>query len=165
MRPKPLLLLSVMSGLAACATGPGAPEVLIGASAPAPTPGRDWFFSAGAEAARLAYGVEASDDLRIGLDCDRGAGRLELSRNATTGSAAEIHLESGGETERYAARSEPSQLDDGVFLTGEAATSDPVFRRFRSVGWLALWRDGEREVYVPHPAARAEVERFFAFCG
>lgn len=115
--------------------------------------------------ARLAYGLKESDDLRIGLDCARASGRLELSAMAADGSDVEILVESPGHTERYPARSEPSQLHDGLFLTADAATADPVFQRFRRLGWLALWRDGTRQAYAPHPATRPDIELFFAFCG
>lgn len=126
-----------------------------------PVADHDWFFNVDDGMARLAYGLEESDDLRIGLDCARASGRLELSEGANL----EILLESGGDTERYPARSEPSQLHDGLFLTADAATADPVFQRFRRLGWLALWRNGTREAYAPHPGTRPDIERFFAFCG
>ena len=77
----------------------------------------------------------------------------------------EIYLESGGETERFRAEGEASQLTDGDFLTAETATAIPVFQRFRRVGWLAQWEGQKRETYVPHPAAVPVIERFFAFCG
>jgi hypothetical protein len=161
-----LLALGLVTGLAgACASiDPSAPASPPLASAPAPVAGQDWFYHVDGGEARLAYGVEASDDLRLGLSCARGAGRLELSTH-TQRAASDIHLESGGETERFPARSEPSELDDGVFLTAEAATAVPVFQRFRRVGWLAQWQDGARQVYAPHPVSAGDIERFFAFCG
>jgi hypothetical protein len=56
-------------------------------------------------------------------------------------------------------------LHDGVLLTAEAAAGAPVFQRFRRLGWMALWQDGEREAYAPHPESEPNIERFFAFCG
>ena len=166
MQTARLLALGLVVSLAtACASlespAPAAPPL---ASAPAPVAGQDWFYHVDGGEARLAYGTEASDDLRLGLSCMRGAGRLELNAQAL-GDAGEIHLESGGETERFPARSEVSQLDDGVLLTAEAATAIPVFQRFRRVGWLAHWQDGERHAYAPHPASAGDIERFFSFCG
>ncbi|RZJ27705.1 MAG: hypothetical protein EON85_10650 [Brevundimonas sp.] len=133
--------------------------------APAPVEHYDWFLHQDAQEARLAYGREESDDLRIGLDCRKNSGRLALSAVAPEGAAHEIHLESGGDTERYAAQAEPSELHDGLFLTAEAKAGDPVFQRFRRVGWLAVWQGEERQAYAPHPASSDRVERFFAFCG
>ena len=154
--------------LAACATveptPPTAPPAGPG-SAPAPAPGYDWFFHTDDDTARLAYGLAESDDLKLGLDCRRGGGRLEMVAIAEKGAKAEIHVESGGETERFPASSEPSQLHDGVFLSAGASTAEPVFQRFRRVGWLAQWRDGEREAYAPQPGSAPNIERFFAFCG
>ena len=161
-----LLAIALFSGLATGCASVAPPVVapLPLASAPAPVAGYDWFYHVEAGEARLAYGLEASDDLRLGLTCAEGAGKLELSATGPTG-AREIHLESGGETERFPASAEPSQLHDGAFLTAEAPTATPVFQRFRRVGWLALWQDGKRDAFAPHPASAGEIERFFSFCG
>lgn len=170
MRVRALFIVSVLAlGAAACATvepaAPGiAPPPLAGA-APAPVEGYDWFYHADDDSGRLAYGLAESDDLKLGLECTRGSGRLALHAIAEKGAKPEIHVESGGETERFRASSEPSQLHDGVFLTAAATTAEPVFQRFRRVGWLAQWRDGEREAYAPQPGSAADIERFFAFCG
>ena len=168
MRPFALLVLTSLTLAAgACATvepAPPAPPSIAG-GAPVPVEGHDWFYSADEDAARLAYGVAESDDLKIGLDCNRASGRLELVTIADKGAKPEIVVESGGDTGRFPAASEPSQLHDGVILTAGAAADEPVFQRFRRLGWLALWRDGEREAYAPHPSSAADIERFFAFCG
>ncbi len=134
------------------------------ASAPAPVAGYDWHFTPSEEAVYLAYGVAESDDLRLGLHCDVGSGKVEISAPGPAG-MREIYLESGGETERFPAQGEASELHDGDFVTAEASSSAPVFQRFRRVGWMAQWVGGEREVYAPHPGSEAGVERFFARCG
>lgn len=168
MRVPALLVLSGLAlGLAACNTTDttGEPAVEPLASAPQPVEGYDWFYHVDGDDARLAYGLAESDDLRLGMDCRRGGGRMELSATSQDVSAKEIHVESGGDTERFPAQSEPSQLHDGAFLTAQARTNEPVFQRFRQVGWLALWHGDEREAYAPHPQSRDNIERFFAFCG
>ncbi|MBI2260636.1 MAG: hypothetical protein HYU62_03115 [Caulobacterales bacterium] len=165
--------LFALSGLALGAAGCATVEPATGSSeappaaggAPVPTEGHDWFFNTDDGTARLAYGVPESDDLKLGFDCRRGSGRLEIVALGEKGAKAEISVESGGETERFPARSEPSQLNDGVILTADASTAEPVFQRFRRVGWMALWRDGEREAYAPQPESAGGIEGFFAFCG
>lgn len=169
MRVPALLLLSGLAlGAAACTTtetagGPVAETPL--ASSPQPVEGYDWFYHVDQDEARLAYGLAESDDLRLGMDCRRGAGRLALSATSSIETAKDIHIESGGETERFAASSEPSEVHDGVFLTAQADADAPVFQRFRRVGWLAVWQGDAREAYAPHPQSRDNIERFFAFCG
>lgn len=168
MRIPALLLLSGLAlATAACNTTgtAGGPVTGPPAAAPQPVEGYDWFYHADGDGARLAYGLAESDDLRLGMDCRRGAGRLELSATSQDAGAREIHIESGGNTERFPAQSEPSELHDGVFLTAQAQTVEPVFQRFRQVGWLALRQGVTREAYAPHPASRDNIERFFAFCG
>ena len=161
-----LLLVIALGGMAAaCSTTRGAaPKTVVSSGSPAPIQGYDWFFHPETTEAKLVYGVEMSDDLRLGLTCEKGTGRVEITTNAPRG-VREIHLESGGETERFLAHGEASELNDGDFLTAEAATSIPVFQRFRRVGWLAQWEGEKRETYVPQPAAQSSIERFFAFCG
>ena len=171
MRLRALVVLSALAAAAAaCATveTPAmdfAPEPPAGGGAPIPVEGYDWFYHSDEDAARLAFGLAESDDLKLGFDCGRGTGRLEMVAIAEKGAKAEIHVESGGDTERFSAASEPSQLHDGVILTASASASEPVFQRFRRVGWMAQWRNGEREAYAPHPASAANIESFFAFCG
>jgi hypothetical protein len=155
-----------LAGLnAACANvAPVATPTPVTASAPAPTPGYDWFLSEDQGTARLAYGVEASDDLKLGLDCSAGTGKVDLVALGKTGSD-EIYLESGGETERFAAEGEPSQLHDGDLLIATVEADVPVLQRFRRLGWIAQWVDGQRAAYAPQPGSGSNVERFFALCG
>lgn len=167
MRVPALLLLSGLAlATAACnTTSPAGPDVAPLTSAPQPVEGYDWFYHVDGDHARLAYGLAESDDLRLGMDCRRGTGRLDLSALSPDADARDIHIESGGETGRFPARSEPSEVSEGVFLTAGAGADAPMFLRFRQVGWLAQWRGGSRETYAPHPGSRGNIERFFAFCG
>lgn len=162
--PALFVLAGLTLGVAACATVEPTP-VVASSGAPLPVDGYDWHFSGDAGSARLAYGVEASDDVRLALDCQAGGGRLDLIASAPEGTSPEIHLESGGDTERFPAASEPSIIHDGVFLTAEAAADEPVFLRFRRLGWIAVWRGDEREPLIAHPGTLPQIERFFAFCG
>ena len=160
-----LAVLGIAGLTAACANvAPVATTAPVVASAPAPTVGDDWFLSEDQGAARLAYGVEASDDLKLGLDCSAGTGKVDLVALGKTGTD-EIHLESGGDTERFAADGEPSQLHDGDLLTATVEADTPVLQRFRRLGWIAQWIDGQRAAYAPQPGSEINVERFFALCG
>lgn len=165
LRLSALALLSIAAAaVSACSTtAPVAPSAVV-AGAPVPIAGLDWHLTIDEAEAKLAYGLEESDELKLGLTCERGSGRLEINAMRPAG-VRELYLESGGETERFAARAEPSGLHEGVFLTAQARTSTPVFQRFRKVGWLADLQNGRRETYAPHAEATPSIERFFAFCG
>lgn len=159
------LLSGAVMALAACASvEPPSAVASLSTAAPAPVAGYDWFYHVDADLASLSYGLKDSDDLRLGLECNRGAGRLELSAMAPTG-VREIHLEAGGDTERFSAHGEPSQLHDGDFLTAESKADEPVFQRFRRIGWLAQWQGDRRETYTAHVSSVPDIERFFVFCG
>lgn len=164
MRLHPLLALTLLAALAACATTPTAPSPRADAAAPAPVEGYDWFMHVDGGEAMLAYGVAQSDEVKLRFDCGVGSSRLNLIAPAMKGER-EIHLESGGDTERYAAVAEPSGLHEGDLLIAEAAADAPVFQRFRRLGWIAAWRGGGREVYAAHPGSQKRVADFFARCG
>ncbi len=138
---------------------PGAP-----ASAPLPVANHDWFFDRDQQELTLAYGIANSDDLKLQLVCQTGTGALELAAVFDRPSRV-LLLESGGDTERYPARSEPAGIHEGQYVTANAKTKDPVFQRFRSLGWIALWEGDNRDTLVAHPTSKATVERFFAACG
>lgn len=153
---------------AACASADGEPtpiEVRPVEGAPSPIAGRDWHLNQYDGESSLAYGVAESDDVSISLACADGSGRVSLFRDAPEDAPREFHLEAGGDTARFTAESEPSMLSDGQILSAEAAAGEPVFRRFRSVGWLAVWTGDDREAYAPQPGSTGNVERFFAACG
>lgn len=164
MRGLWLTIVGLAGLTAACANvAPVSTSAVATTSAPAPTPGYDWFLSEDQGMARLAYGVERSDDLKLGLDCAAGTGKVDLVALGKTGTD-EIHLESGGDTERFPAEGEPSQLHDGDLLTATTEADTPVLQRFRRLGWIAQWVDGQRAAYVPQPGSEIAVERFFALC-
>ncbi|MFJ6023566.1 hypothetical protein ACIQC9_03060 [Brevundimonas sp. NPDC092305] len=161
---RPALVLTLLLGLSACATAaPEAPPAESGS--PQPVARYDWMLNGDDHTASLVYGVPETDDLRLGLDCQRGSGKLDLTAQVAAGASPEIYLESGGDTERYPAEAFPSEFDDGLILTASAGAKEPVFQRFRRLGWLAVWQGKTREPLVAHPGSEALIERFFAFCG
>ncbi len=168
MRPASLLILLATTALvAACSTTTAKVPAsgIVSSGAPQPIEGYDWFLSEDGSNAKLAYGMADSDDLKLGLECARGSGKLDLTASADKGASPEIQIESGGDTERYAAAAEPAEVHDGLILTAGAEANAPVFQRFRRIGWLAVWQGGARQTYVPQPGSRDRIERFFAFCG
>lgn len=162
-----LSLTAIALTASACSTVVPSPpsEILTSSSAPQPVEGYDWFFMADGSEAKIAYGTETSDDFKLGLECARGTGTLNLTASAEDGAASEIHIESGGDTERYPARAEPAAVYDGLVLTAQAQADAPVFQRFRRVGWVAVWQGNDRQTYVPQPGSTGRIEQFFAFCG
>lgn len=173
MNRRLLACLALAAGglaLVACATAPVAvPPAPVVAPLPPPSPppveGFDWFLQAGDGQSSLAYGVADSDDIRVSLDCTDGSRTVQVFVPVPTGSERVILLESGGETERMRATAEPSELLDGDLLFAEARSDLPVFQRFASVGWLAVWEQGERHAYAPHPGSQDLARRFLTRCG
>lgn len=163
---RPFLAAASLAALTACATAP-TPEPYVRPESPAPTPiaGFDWHFNRHADGAALAYGVAESDDVRLSLQCESGTPGLMLYKDVEDGAEPIIHLESGGETERFPAEAQPSMLSDGVLLSATADPSHPVFQRFRRESWIASWVGDRREAYAAHAGSEAAVESFFSACG
>lgn len=168
-RPVIAALAAAALTLGACASTDTAPAALSAMdapdSAPRPIADHDWAFYVEDGLASLAYGRAESDDVWLSLACDRGSGRLELFRPADADGQPIIYLESGGETERFTGRIEPSELFEHGEVLAEAPTTPPVFQRFRRLGWLGLHDAEGRALMVAHPASTDGIERFFAFCG
>lgn len=171
MRAPALLVLSGLAlGAAACAavepvapaTAPTAPSL---AGPPAPIENYDWRFFEDGDEASLGFGLDESDDVWLDLDCRRDSGRVALVAPAGPEAPRAIRLEAGGERAAYPAEAETSELHEGVFLSAEAPTADPLFQRFRALGWMTIEQEGEAQAMVPHPGSTARIERFFAFCG
>lgn len=77
-------LTVLMAGCATVAPDPASSE-LASTGAPQPIDGHDWFFTADGTDAKLAYGVADSDDLKLGLECVQGTGRLDITASADDG--------------------------------------------------------------------------------
>ena len=148
---------------AACASvEPSTTTLATAAGAPSPIPHYDWHYQVDGREASLVFGVESSDDILMGMSCRAGSGKLNLF--AIVDTPSEIHLESGGDTERFTAVAETSELHDGHILSAQAPTDAPVFQRFRRLGWIASLHDGRRDLYVAHPKTAPDIDRFFAGC-
>ena len=168
LRPALALLAgAALAGLAACATAPSPAGPTPGGpplGAPAPTPGYDWIANLDDDGASLAYGVRDSDDVPLMLGCAPGSRRIGVTRPAAADSPT-LTLGVGEARLTLPVRSEPSALHDGVYLTGEASSGEPVLQGFRRTGWLWLHEDGEWHGLAGHPGAIPGIERFFQACG
>lgn len=162
---RPALIMASALSLAACSTlPPAAPPGGSAKDGPSAVAGLDWFLTDDPAETKLAYGRANSDDFRFSMTCVPGSGQLDLIQ-ATEDDATAIMVESGGDTERLAATSEPAGVVEGVVLIASSATANPVFLRFRSLGWLATWQGQTREVLAAHPGTLPSIDRFFAVCG
>ena len=163
--PRSLALLALGSlALAACSTT--APTDTGGASsgAPLPTAGYDWHLNHDGAEASLSYGMAETDDVPLDLSCVQGSRSLTLLLNTRKGAPHRIALESGGETETYRATAEPAPLGEGLDLTAQATTSDPVFIRFKQTGWLAVNTGEVRRALVANEDSKPQISQFFEIC-
>lgn len=155
-----------LSALAACATSGGrsSPSPAPDAGAPTPVANYDWHLNLEPQEADLAYGVANSDEVKLQIRCSTGSGALDLAA-VLEKPARRLRLESGGETQDYSAVSEEAGITDGHYVQASAGAKDPVFQRFRRLGWIAVWDSDGRRTYAAHPQSMADVDRFFVACG
>lgn len=146
--------------ICACATAPAVPAGPED-SAPQPLADHDWVLGEDL----LLYGLAESDDVWLSLGCEPGAAQVEITQWTAVGQSRVIQLESGGETERWAARTSVSELSGEPILIAEARTDHPVFRRFESLGWLAFWGSEGRASMVAQPGSERRIRDFFSACG
>lgn len=164
-RALPLVLMAG-SGLilAACSTTDSTHDPLASSGAPVPRAGYDWHLNQDDKEISLAYGMVDTDDVPLDLSCQPRTGTLNILHTTGGGGGPRIQLESGGDTETYPAKAEPAALGEGLDLTAKASSTDPVFLRFRQLGWLAVHGEQGREPYVATPSARSGIEQFFSLC-
>lgn len=151
--------------LAACAPTVTSNLTAASSGAPVAAPGYDWHFNEDAEEASLSYGMAETDDVPLDLSCRPGSGALQILQTVADGHPPRIALESGGDTETYPAKAEPSAMHDGLDLTAEAKAADPVFLRFRQLGWLAAYGPDYRTPFVAQHGSDQRIDRFFTLCG
>ncbi len=133
--------------------------------APLATPGYDWHLNEDAEEASLSYGMAETDDVPLDLSCRPGSGALQILQTVAENHPRVIALESGGAAETYPAKAEPSAMHEGLDLTAVARATDPVFLRFRKLGWLATYGPDYRTPLVAQQGSDQNIDRFFALCG
>ena len=155
----------VALALTACAPTMKSELVGAGGGSPVPTAGYDWHLNEDAEEASLSYGMAETDDVPLDLSCRPGSGALQILQTVAEDHPKVIALESGGDTETYAAKAEPSAMHEGLDLTAAARASDPVFLRFRQLGWLAAYGPDYRTPFVAQRGSAGRIDRFFALCG
>ncbi len=156
------LMAALSAALSACAPSVAS---LNANGAPVPVAGYDWFLNEDPDEPRLSYGLAQSDDVPLSLMCAPGSGKIGLSLAADPAPARRsITLESGGDTETYAARVEAADMHDGVHLIASAPASDPVFQRFHRLGWLAVWDGDQRAMMAAQPGSEGRAARFLELC-
>ncbi|MNI02995.1 hypothetical protein D3C73_558870 [compost metagenome] len=167
MRPTAWLIAAAcaaaLGALGACAPRK-APLPLVAEGAPRPVDGYDWFLNEDPDEPRLSYGLAQSDEVPLSLRCAPGSGMIGLALALDQATGRGLTLESGGETETYPARPEAAEMHDGVQLVAKAAASDPVFQRFRRVGWLAVLDGETRWMMAAQPGSETRAARFLDLC-
>lgn len=134
------------------------------APAPAPIPDYDWIAHIESDGATLAYGLAESDDVPLMMACRTGSGRVDISRPAES-ARPQLLLSSGEAVLSVPVHTEPSELHEGVFLTGEARTAESALQIFRRVGWISVHEDGRWHGFAAHARSREDIHRFFSACG
>jgi hypothetical protein len=140
----------------------------LGACASAPearSDARTWILGGEDGEARLAYGTPDSDDAPLMMRCQTGSGRVTLSRDAARPGEG-LALASGDRKVVLHGAEEPDMLNgQGVIVTAQTGLENPVLRRFRDTGRLAMISDTRRAELPATAEERARIRQFFQGCG
>ncbi|WP_420471470.1 hypothetical protein [Brevundimonas sp. FT23042] len=120
-------------------------------------PGMGWHLSQEGAMAKLAYGVENSDQLALMMTCEPGDRRLALYGDVLPASPRLIQ-----------ASSRESAIDPlSGDLSDEAAVSlrDPTLREMARTGRLTVEGEAGQFQLTANAQERVLIERFFAYCG
>ncbi len=129
-------------------------------AAAAPDTGYSLHFGDTGQTVKLAYGLPASEVMSLMLECEKGAGAVEVSDVAR--GSPRLTLNSAGARADLTGAIEPSPLAPIVIATADAKT--PALRAFRETGKVLVTNGAVRYDITANADERASVERFFAAC-
>ncbi|RZJ27703.1 MAG: hypothetical protein EON85_10640 [Brevundimonas sp.] len=138
-------------GLVAFAAQSAATNVESGA------PGMGWHLSNEGAMAKLAYGVENSDQLALMMTCEPGRAQAVIYGDVQPASPRLTRASMG-----------EAAIDPlGGGLEDEASISlrDPTMRTMARTGRLTVEGEAGRFQLAATPAERVLIDRFFAYCG
>lgn len=142
--------------LIACALAPSAPLAAQDRG------GLEWSVRGDESSMTLAYEMPDTDDVRLGLTCDRGSSRVTLWRIPSGQTRPEFRLSSGRVRATFPGTLETLEMP---YLSAPAPARAPVLQRFLATGELALTADGAITRMNATRAERDRIGRFFQHCG
>ena len=161
-----LLLAAGAAVLSACSTT--VPPTSLKAEAPGPAPhGMKWnYFGTPDNDKRLAYGLPDSDVVGIIFSCHRKTPTVAFTTTLIHGKPGSglVSLRSGKAQGRYAAKTTPSEIADGLDAVGAIPLADAVLVAFEQTGLISQVDDKAYPQDARTPAERADIKRFFGFC-
>ena len=161
-----LLLAASAMVLGACSTT--APPTALTSRAPAPAPGgMKWNYFGTPEAdKRLAYGLPDSDVVGIIFSCRRKTPTVGFTTTLIHGKpgSGAVRLRSGKAQGRYAVKTTPSEIADGLDAVGAIPLADAVLAAFEKTGLISQVEDKAYPQDAHTSAERADIKRFFDFC-
>ncbi|CAN5412266.1 hypothetical protein BH10PSE3_BH10PSE3_20230 [soil metagenome] len=160
-----LLLAASAAVLGACSTT-APPRPVASQASPAPD-GMKWnYFGTPDNDKRLAYGLPDSDVVGLIFSCRRKAPTVGFTTILIHGKpgSGEVRLRSGKTRGRYAAKTTPSEIADGLDAVGAIPLADAVLAAFEKTGLISQVEDKAYPQDARTAAERADIKRFFGFC-
>ncbi len=117
------------------------------------------------EGAKLAYGLENSDDLSLMLECRPGSGQVHVVQLFGPGRSGPLVLSSAGQRSILDGTALANDETGDNLVQAVTASMTPALVGFRETGKLEVSGKGYRYSVVAKPNGKAEVSRFFAACG
>jgi hypothetical protein len=126
-------------------------------------PNFDLHYNDQGDSVSLAYGEANSDNVALMLQCEKGAGRVQVSDQVRAGLPPALVLASSGQRSELLSRVEA--FDGGPsIIVADTTTDAAALKGFRKTGELVVG-DGETAYGVEARGLdRAEVDLFFTAC-
>jgi hypothetical protein len=121
-------------------------------------------FNDNGETASLAYGEAHSDNVALMIECEKGAGRVQVSDIARGEAPAALVLASGRKTSELGGRLEASDGGPAI-LTADAPLGADALQGFRKTGRLTVSQGDARYGVAANGPERGEIALFFTACG
>lgn len=162
-----LLLAASAAVLGACSTT-NAPPASLTSRAPGPeSDGLKWnYFGTPDNDKRLAYGLPDSDVVGIIFSCRRKTPTVGFTTTLARGKpgGGSVRFRSGKAEGRYAVKTTPSEIAEGLDAVGAIPLADAVMAAFEQTGLISQVEDKAYPQNARTPAERADIKRFFGFC-
>ena len=121
-------------------------------------PGMGWHLSQEGAMAKLAYGVENSDQLALMMTCEPGRSQAVVYGDVQPASPRLVHASMSTEMAI-------DPLDGELAQESRISLRDPTLQDLQRRGRLTVEGEAGRFQLTATTAERALIDRFFAYCG
>ena len=123
------------------------------------------FYNDQGQRASLAYGQANSDNVGLMLQCQKGAGLIQVSDTVRAELGQSLVLTSGRQTSELLSRVENGEAGAPQMVMADTTTQAQALKAFRKTGRISVQYGKIGYDVAASREERADVELFFSVCG